>query len=126
MNKIEITGRLTQDVKLTNGCAQTSIAVKRPTKNDEADFFNIVAFKQNAEFLSAYAHKGDLVAITGALRTRKGEHTTFYDIVADSVEILSHKETEQEQEKPRATTIRKEDVIVNLPELNNPDDDLPF
>lgn len=122
MNKIEITGRLTQDVKLTNGCAQTSIAVKRPTKNDEADFFNIVAFKQNGEFLSAYARKGDLVAITGALRTRKGEHTTFYDIVADSVEILSHKEQE---EQPRPTTIRKEDVIVNLPE-QPVDDDLPF
>ncbi|MBO6159491.1 MAG: single-stranded DNA-binding protein [Firmicutes bacterium] len=78
MNKVILMGRLTRDAELrySSGSSGTavcrySIAVNRSYKRDgepDADFFNIVAFANRAEFAGKYFKKGMMVAVVGELR----------------------------------------------------------
>ena len=77
MNKVILMGRLTRDpeLKYTKGAepmavANFSLAVNRRFKKSgeqEVDFISCVAFGKNAEFVSKYFHKGQLVSIVGRL-----------------------------------------------------------
>ena len=99
MNNINITGRLTANPELkttTNGisvCAY-NLAVKRPKVKDKTDFLTCVSWRQGAEYLAKYGHKGDMVAVSGVLTTRSwqdnnGNNRISHEIVADTVEIVS-------------------------------------
>jgi single-strand DNA-binding protein len=78
MNKVILMGRLTADPELrvtpqTNtSVARFSLAVNRSFKAQEgqptADFFNIVAWKEKADFVGKYFKKGQQVLIEGYLR----------------------------------------------------------
>ena len=99
MNAVQIIGRLTSDVELRRtqsgkAVATYSLAVKRPRSKDETDFPNVVTWEKGAEYLSQYGHKGDIVAVSGSLQSRKftdknGNNRIAWEIVADSVELLS-------------------------------------
>ena len=101
MNIISITGRLTADpeLKVTQSGVSVSsftLAVKRPRTKDETDFLNCTAWKQSAEYLCNYGRKGNLVAVTGALVSRKwedqnGNKRTSYEISVDNAELLSNR-----------------------------------
>lgn len=103
-NKVIIGGRLTADPELKttqSGIAVTqfSIAVNRkvrPGANQETDFFNVTAWRQTAEFVSRYFHKGSSICIVGQLQTstwtnQKGEKQYRTDIVADEVMFVDSK-----------------------------------
>ncbi|PWM25856.1 MAG: single-stranded DNA-binding protein [Oscillospiraceae bacterium] len=95
-NRVIMIGRLVADPELRttpNGInvASLRIAVDRPySKNAEkkSDFFNVVAWRQNAEFISRYFSKGRLIGIEGSLQTRdytdkEGNKRTAFEIQAD-------------------------------------------
>ena len=75
-----------------------SIAVNKRIKPQDpnerdADFFNIKAWGQTAEYVSNYLAKGRLVAVDGRLETRRytdkeGRDREIYEIVADNVNGL--------------------------------------
>jgi single-strand DNA-binding protein len=76
-NKVIIMGRLTRDpeIRYTQSnvaVARFSLAVNRVGKQQEgqpaADFFDIVAWRQTAEFVSKYFQKGQQVLVEGNLR----------------------------------------------------------
>ncbi len=79
-NKVILGGRLTADPELkttTSGVSVTSftVAVNRRfgNKNGEerqADFINVTAWRQQAEFITRFFHKGSNICIVGALQTR--------------------------------------------------------
>ena len=77
-NKVIMIGRLVADPELRttpNGInvASLRIAVDRPSSKGgerKSDFFNAVAWRQNAEFISRYFSKGRLIGIEGSLQTR--------------------------------------------------------
>ena len=81
-NKVILGGRLTADPELkttTNGNVVTSfsIAVTRRfakssdgQSNQQSDFINCVAWRQQAEFITRYFKKGSSICITGSLQTR--------------------------------------------------------
>lgn len=106
MNKICIIGRLTKDVeikKTTSGVSTLSniVAVKRDFKNVngeyEADFINIVAWRNTAEFLCKYAKKGSLVGLEGRIQTRNYENTEgqkvyVTEMLVEQVELLEKKQ----------------------------------
>ena len=104
MNSINITGRLTADPELKTTQSGISVcsydlAVKRPKVKDTTDFLKVVSWRQGAEYISKYAHKGDMVAVTGMLTARtyednNGNKRTQYEIVSDTVEIVGSKKTE--------------------------------
>ena len=106
-NKVILIGNLTADPELKqtqNGISVTSfsIAVSRrfSSKNAEnaqqADFINIVAWRQTAEFVCKYFRKGSMIAIEGSLQTRSyedkdGNKRTAYDVVANNVSFTGSK-----------------------------------
>ena len=131
MNLIGITGRLTADpeLKVTQSgvsvCSFT-LAVKRPHTNDTTDFISVSAWRQSAEFLSRYAHKGNMVGVTGTLTSRKwqdrnGQNRTQWEIVADYVELL-----ESRVEGASAGKVDSSAAINELFDDIGSDDDVPF
>ena len=111
MNSINITGRLCADPELKTTQSGVSVcsydlAVKRPKVKDTTDFLKIVSWRQGAEYISKYAHKGDLVAVTGVRTTRtyedsNGNKRTSYEIVSDTVEIVGGKKISTVEQLPQ-------------------------
>lgn len=97
MNKVELTGRLTKDIEIkvtqnNKRVAEFSLAVKK--NKEEANFINVVCWEQRADFLSNYAIKGTLIAVTGSIETnnyvnKDGNKVYQTYVLADGVEILS-------------------------------------
>ncbi len=96
-NKVIMMGRIVNDPELRTtpqGVSVCSfrIAVDRrfQTKGEErkSDFFNVVAWRQQGEFVARYFGKGRMILIEGELNTRQytdknGNPSTWYEIVAD-------------------------------------------
>lgn len=110
INRVVLVGRITKDVELRKtqsgiSIASFTVACDRPSKKGEektADFIRCSAWRQPAEFLGAYAKKGDIVAVDGRIQTgsyeRNGYTQYTTDIVADQVRILSGKRDPGKQE----------------------------
>lgn len=103
-NLVVLTGRLTADPELKktpNGYSVTSfsIAVSRRYRSGEetqADFINIVAWRQTAEFITTYFKKGSMIGIEGSIQTRKytdknGNNRTAFEVVANNVQFVESK-----------------------------------
>ena len=76
LNKVIMQGRLTADPELKqtpNGILVTSFSLALNKDEGKADFFNIVAWRHNAEFICKYFKKGDGIIITGHLSSRSYE-----------------------------------------------------
>ncbi len=98
-NKVIMMGRIVNDIDFKTtptgvNVASFRIAVDRryQTKGEErkSDFFNIVVWRQQAEFVNRYFSKGRMIMIEGELNTRNytdknGNPNTWYEIVADRV-----------------------------------------
>lgn len=92
-NRIIVIGRLVADPELRatpNGVnvASFRVAVNRPRDKEKSDFFNVVAWRQNAEFITRYFSKGKLIGIEGSLQTRdytdkEGNRRTAFEIQAE-------------------------------------------
>lgn len=118
MNNICIMGRITNDLetKMTpNGisvCAFT-VAVKRPHVKDVTDFIPCVAWRNNAEFVTKYFGKGNMIAVVGMLTTRKyddknGNKRTAFEVVVDSLDFCGDKHAEKAAEDPAQDVPQKE------------------
>ena len=104
-NKVIIGGRLTTDPELKTtaaGVCVTTITVavnrKRYSKDSEqqADFINVTVWRQQAELVSKYFHKGSSICIVGSLQTRSwtdnnGVKRYATDVVADEVNFVDSK-----------------------------------
>ncbi len=105
MNVVILVGRLTDNPELrhTNSnisVTRFSIAVDRriakSSEERQADFINIVAWRQTAEFITTYFKKGQRIGIEGSLRMNKftdkdGNNRTTYEVVANNVEFVESK-----------------------------------
>lgn len=111
LNRCIEMGRLTVDPELKStqsGVSVTSftLAVERDFKNQngerEADFIPVVAWKNTAQFLSAYFKKGDMAIVSGRLQSRRwtdrdGNNRTAIEIVAENIYFCGPKKSQQEQ-----------------------------
>ena len=107
MNKIMLIGNLGRDPEMSytpSGIAVTkfSLAVSRVTKSatgerqEETEWFNIVAWRQLAETCNNYLRKGTKVFIEGRLTMRKytdreNIQRTSVEVQANEMEILTPK-----------------------------------
>ena len=127
MNSVNLIGRLTADpeLKYTQSnipvCSFT-VAVDRYVKNGEntADFINIVAWRNTAEFVSKWLTKGAPIAITGSIQTRKyqdknGNNRTAFEVLADRAMFVP---------QAKAQAAQNNNLDVGFEEIS--DDDLPF
>lgn len=112
MNSVNIIGRLTSDVELkqtTNGVSVCSftLAVDRPNVKDTTDFINFVAWRQTAEFITRYFKKGNKIAVSGVLTSRKfqdqnGKNHVAFEVVVDRAEFCESKQSQNtEAEQPK-------------------------
>lgn len=104
MNRAILMGRLTADPELrqtTSGISvlSFSIAVDRPFVSGgqrQTDFINLVAWRQNAEFISRYFTKGQMIAVEGSIQTRSyedrtGAKRTAVEVVVDRAHFCGSK-----------------------------------
>ncbi|MDR0197443.1 MAG: single-stranded DNA-binding protein [Oscillospiraceae bacterium] len=111
-NKVILMGRICHDLELKTTPSGVSvlsfrIAVDRnyqvKGEDRKADFFNIVAWRSTAEFVSKYFGKGRMIMVDGELQTRqyidKNNITqNIVEIVADSIHFTGEKPPAQNQQ----------------------------
>ena len=105
LNVVAIMGRLVADPELrttpqgTNVCSFRIACDRnfaRQGEQRQADFIDIVAWRQQAEFVCKYFQKGSLIAIEGSLQTRQyqdknGNNRTAIEIVASNINFVTPK-----------------------------------
>ena len=124
MNCAVIMGRLTADPELKttqSGVSVTSFCVavdRNYVKQGEeraTDFLTVVAWRQTADFICRYFHKGSMIAVQGSTQTRNyedknGNKRTAVEIVAENVSFCGPKQegnnnaTESENTKTSQNT----------------------
>ena len=136
LNKVVLCGRLTATPELQQtpsgiSVCNFSIAVNRrfaKENEQKADFINIIAWRQTAEFITKYFDKGNSICITGSIQTRswkdsKGENRYATDIVADEAMFVDSKNDAGSHDAP--TFASQAQTAPKFEDLKT-DDDLPF
>lgn len=144
INNVVLVGRLTKDADLRytaqgQAVATLTLAVNRNFKNQngerEADFINIVIWRQQAENLASWAKKGALIGITGRIQTRnyenqQGQRVYVTEVVADSFQLLEARQNQNGQGQSGNNAVpdfsRNESSFGNSNPMDISDDDLPF
>ncbi len=105
LNKVILGGRIATDPELKQtpsgvSVISFSLAVNRAysSKDGErqADFINIVAWRQTAEFISRFFRKGSSICILGSIQTRSwtdqnGNKRYATEVVADEANFVDSK-----------------------------------
>lgn len=137
LNHVVIMGRMVRDPELRqldNGTSVTSFSVAvdrnyvdKTTNERQADFLNVVAWRQTADFVCKYFHQGDMIALEGSLQSRKytdkdGNNRIAIEIVASNISFCGGKNG------GNANTATTNDalatMVANTPSEDN--DELPF
>ena len=112
LNQIVLMGRIVADPELKHTASGVStctvrLAVERNWRQGDekqTDFFDVVTWRNNAEFVTRYMSKGQLVAVQGSMQSRKwqdknGNNRVSWEVQADNVYFTgSVKETAQDSE----------------------------
>lgn len=130
MNHIILMGRLTRDPELRHTQSQTAVtsftlAVNRMKKDDPADFIDIVAWRNTAEFVSKYFTKGMMAAVAGRLQIRDwtdkdGNKRRSAEVIAENVYFTESKKNDNPPQLQAQTS------GSDFAELEDDDGDLPF
>ena len=109
LNTVAIMGRLVYDPELKTTQQGTSVCSFRIAcdrsytpkgQERQVDFIDIVAWRQQAEFVSKYFQKGSLIAIEGSLQTRQyqdkqGSNRTAVEVLANHISFAGPKAAEK-------------------------------
>lgn len=105
LNVVAIMGRLVADPELRTTPAGHSVCSFRIAcdrsyvqqgQERQADFIDIVAWRQQADFVSKYFQKGSMIAVEGSLQTRQyqdkqGSKRTAVEVVANNISFAGTK-----------------------------------
>lgn len=140
-NKVIMMGRIVNDIELSttpngNNVAKFRIAVDRrfQTKGEEkvSDFFNVVVWRQQADFVNRYFGKGKMILIEGELNTRQytdknGNNATWYEIIAERVSFTGEKADSSNPVAQASAPAPTQIPQAAPPQTGEPvDDDYPF
>lgn len=149
LNVVILFGRLTRDpefrqtnsgvpvVRFTVACDRKF--ANKQTGEREADFIEVQAWRQAAEFVSRYFHKGDAITVEGSLRNnnfedKNGVKHYGYVVMADNVGFGGSKSENQQsgQQIPQFGAVpAPQDNGLNLGDIGDfeeilSDGDTPF
>jgi len=119
MNVYAFSGNICKDIELrstNNGKKVASFSVAINEGKDKTEFINVVAWEKTAELLSQYCNKGDRLAGTGRLQTRK------YDDSNGVTKYVTEVVLNQFDFPPKSQAAQSNDF---QPEPNL-DDEIPF
>ena len=146
LNNAVIMGRLVADPELRttgSGISVSSFTVavdrrfNRQGEDRQADFIDIIAWRQTAEFVCKYFRKGSMIAVQGYIQTRmyedkNGNKRKAVELVADNVSFCGSKA------ESGSGSFNRDDSYMNAqpaPSYSTadagdfkeiPEDDLPF
>lgn len=154
LNVVAIMGRLVADPELKTTQQGTSVchfriacdrSYVRQGEQRQADFIDIAAWRQTAEFVCKYFRKGSLIAIDGSIQThqyqdKSGSNRTAFEVVANNVSFAGAKASGsasvQSFDQQTANHVREANATRSAPQAaqDEPDDfaeitdtdDLPF
>lgn len=132
LNVAVIMGRLVADPELRHtpsDIAVCTFTIANDTgwgDNKKTNFFSVVAWRTQAEFVCKYLGKGDMCNITGKLQQRKytdkeGNNRSVIEIVANEVDFCGGKS----ESKSKPNVDYDEPANEDFEEIQG-DDDLPF
>ena len=139
LNKVILIGHLTADPELKqtqSGVSVTSFSIgvtrkyTRPGEQSQSDFINIVAWRQNAEFICKYFKKGNAICVCGSIQTRSydaadGSKRYVTEVVADEATFVEKKNEKGEEYRSMPYSSDKVDDAPRFEEIAE-DGDLPF
>ena len=144
LNKVILGGRITHDIELkqtTAGVAVVSFSIAVNRKHvangqQTADFLDVTAWRQTAEFISRYFRKGSSICIVGSLQTRSwedksGNKRTVTEIVADEAYFVDSKSDAEPANEAYTSSPSPSVAPAPMPaqpkfEALSSEDDLPF
>ena len=140
LNVVAIMGRLVADPELRTTQAGHSVCSFRIAcdrsyvqqgQERQADFIDIVAWRQQADFVSKYFQKGSMIAVEGSLQTRQyqdknGNNRTAVEVVANNISFAGAKTAD----KPAAASYAPQPAYTQGSmddfAVISDNDDLPF
>lgn len=138
LNIVALMGRLTRYPEMRKtpqgvSVATFTVAVDRSFvkkgEDRQADFIDIVCWRNTAEFVCKYFQKGSMIALNGSIQTRtyqdkNGNNRKAFEIVADNVHFAGEKKDGGAQGggSPHYEEKKNDDFAVN----DEGEEDLPF
>mgnify|MGYP000324311535 CR=1 FL=1 len=147
LNKVMLIGHLGDEVKMHyfegGGCiGRFPLATNETYTNKQTnervtntEWHNIVVRNKAAEIFEKYTSKGDKVYIEGRIKTRKWQDDSGNDRYSTEIQCTEftfltakNENTSQNQanNQPSNTNQPKQEPITPKPEVDMPEDDLPF
>lgn len=133
MNKCVFIGRIVRDIELKSTNSGTlvvnnCIAVRRPySKTKETDFIDFTAWKNTADMISRYFHKGSIICLRGCLVTEmkeyQGNKQKSFHINVEEIEFTGGKSSDINVPPPNYDNSIKNN---DFEEIGGSDNDLPF
>lgn len=138
INTVALMGRLTHEpeIKVTPSGVSVirfQLAVDRKYQADpsnrQADFIDCIAWRQTAEFINRYFHKGSMIAVEGSIQTsnytdKNGAKRKQTEVVADNVSFCGSKGDNGAAGQQNAPNLDVNEA--EFEEIVDDDDDLPF
>lgn len=132
INSVVIMGRLTYEPELRATPSGVSVVrfqvavdrnYQKAGEERKTDFIDCTAWRQTAEFVCKYFHKGSMIAVEGSLQTdnytdKNGEKRKSVQLVANQVSFCGSKAENGAQTAAPAPDAEFEPI--------DDDDDLPF
>lgn len=156
LNVVAIMGRLVADPELRTTPAGYSVCSFRIAcdrsyvqqgQERQADFIDIVAWRQQADFVSKYFQKGSMIAVEGSLQTRQyqdkqSSKRTAVEVVANNISFAGAKRQDSQSapsyEQQTKNHVQQAKAAQDAPQpaytqgsmddfaVINDNDDLPF
>ncbi len=144
INMVALMGRLTYEPELRKTPSDVSVlrfqvacdrSYQRAGAERQADFIDCVAWRQTAEFISRYFHKGSMIAVEGTIQTsnytdKNGNNRKQTEVLANNVSFCGSK-SESGNAAPTGGYNEPAPSYANadnsdFEEIVDDDDDLPF
>ena len=129
----------TSGKSVTSFCVAVDRSYVRQGEERQTDFINVVAWRQTAEFITRYFHKGSMIAVQGSIQTRSyedknGNKRTAVEVLAGNVSFCGSKSSQNESFDTQASNYAQNnqnaDFGTNSAEFDDvtddEDDGLPF
>ncbi len=136
INQVILLGRLTRDPEQRTTASgknvvSFSIAVDRPTQDDQADFFNITAWEKLGDLVMQYLSKGRRVLVQGRLRQdswedkETGKRQSRIEVTASDVTFLDGPSGDNSGSAAPKTT-KKEEIVTEIDDKPIDLSEIPF
>ena len=141
INMVALMGRLTYEPELRKTPSDVSVlrfqvacdrSYQRAGAERQADFIDCVAWRQTAEFISRYFHKGSMIAIEGTIQTsnytdKNGNNRKQIEVLANNVSFCGSKNESGSMDiEPETAPTYSSADNSDFEEIVDDNDDLPF